>query len=80
MSEEERLDSDADFKPNLVNSVCYLVEQVGGGVQPTGRPCRPCCWLHVGCNQQHHRGHIQNLRAQSPPVCVLFGGVSWGLG
>jgi len=31
MSEEERLDSDADFKPNLVNSVCYLVEQVGTG-------------------------------------------------
>lgn len=31
MSEEERLDSDADFKPNLVNSVCYLVEQVGVG-------------------------------------------------
>lgn len=28
MSEEERLTSDADFKPNLVNSVCYLVEQV----------------------------------------------------
>lgn len=40
MSEEERLSSDADFKPNLVNSVCYLVEQVralfwgrGGGSQ-----------------------------------------------
>jgi cation-transporting ATPase 13A1 len=30
MSEEERLSSDSDFKPNLVNSVCYLVEQVGG--------------------------------------------------
>jgi hypothetical protein len=28
MSAEERLDSDSDFKPNLVNSVCYLVEQV----------------------------------------------------
>jgi hypothetical protein len=28
MSEEERLSSDSDFKPNLVNSVCYLVEQV----------------------------------------------------
>lgn len=28
MSAEERLESDADFKPNLVNSVCYMVEQV----------------------------------------------------
>jgi hypothetical protein len=28
MAAEERLDSEADFKPNLVNSVCYLVEQV----------------------------------------------------
>lgn len=28
MLEEDRLSSDADFKPNLVNSVCYLVEQV----------------------------------------------------
>lgn len=27
MPPEHALDSDADFKPNLVNSVCYLVEQ-----------------------------------------------------
>ncbi|KIY95745.1 hypothetical protein MNEG_12219 [Monoraphidium neglectum] len=27
MPEEEAQDSESDFKPNLVNSVCYLVEQ-----------------------------------------------------
>ena len=33
MPSEERLGSEGEFKPNLVNSVCYLVElgvQVGG--------------------------------------------------
>jgi hypothetical protein len=30
MPTDEAQDSEADFKPNLVNSVCYLVEQVGG--------------------------------------------------
>lgn len=28
MPEEQRQDSESDFKPNLVNSVCYLVEQI----------------------------------------------------
>lgn len=27
MPADDRLDSESDFKPNLVNSVCYLVEQ-----------------------------------------------------
>lgn len=53
MSAEERLDSDSDFKPNLVNSVCYLVEQVcvcvvGAGVMWGGRGCSLC-----GCKDQH---------------------------
>lgn len=29
MPKDEAQDSESDFKPNLVNSVCYLVEQVG---------------------------------------------------
>lgn len=28
MPEEQRQDSESDFQPNLVNSVCYLVEQI----------------------------------------------------
>eukprot|EP00879_Flechtneria_rotunda_P011646 GHRR01012166.1.p1 GENE.GHRR01012166.1~~GHRR01012166.1.p1 ORF type:complete len:806 (+),score=277.48 GHRR01012166.1:722-3139(+) len=28
MPQDERQESDAEFKPNLVNSVCYLVEQI----------------------------------------------------
>lgn len=28
MPSEEKLDSESDFKPNLVNSVCYMVQQI----------------------------------------------------
>lgn len=46
MSPDEALDSEADFKPNLVNSVCYLVEQVGALIQilllPPAWQCQIC--------------------------------------
>ncbi len=42
MSEEDRLSSDADFKPNLVNSVCYMVEQVCVGVLAVTQQCDVC--------------------------------------
>lgn len=48
MPADDKQDSDSDFKPNLVNSVCYLVEQVGcvrvcvKGRGCEGRPRRAC--------------------------------------
>jgi hypothetical protein len=44
MPEEEAQDSESDFKPNLVNSVCYLVEQVGA----RARVCVCVCVCVVG--------------------------------
>lgn len=52
MSPEERLSGDSEFKPNLVNSVCYVVQavvQVGFGEK--GRERRVdcvCVWVGRG--------------------------------
>jgi hypothetical protein len=61
MSAEERLDSDSDFKPNLVNSVCYLVEQVcvvGAGVMWGGAEGAVCVVART------------NIRCVSPVVLL----------
>jgi len=55
MPGEQAQDSESDFKPNLVNSICYMVEQVRvcvgglgfragvGGWRPVARsPCNVC--------------------------------------
>lgn len=69
MSEEERLDSDADFKPNLVNSVCYLVEQVG--CPATNRAA-----LLVACGVQPVPQGTRTKPEDSHPLCVFGGDVA----
>eukprot|EP00878_Enallax_costatus_P016666 GHUV01017486.1.p1 GENE.GHUV01017486.1~~GHUV01017486.1.p1 ORF type:complete len:1230 (+),score=386.32 GHUV01017486.1:189-3878(+) len=68
MPEEQRQDSESDFKPNLVNSVCYLVEQIVQlgtfGVNYVGHP--------FNSSLSENNGMAKSLRISSCFLALLL--------
>lgn len=62
MPETDRLGSDSEFKPNLVNTVCYIVQAV----------VQVCVWVGGGAGEVEGEGEGEGAGEEGPKEVVAY--------